>query len=324
MSLADANQAQAAVNLLRRSFNADTTLRYSANVQIAAMYGEHKMQTRAHLMRAPRRLTVTYLSGDRRGLEGGFNERWFWRREDKDAPIQAYAEVAYRPEEMAAQRFALMTRNYRGRILRRENIGDSVCDVVEIRRTQPLQNARGPFKRLWLDRQSGLTLRSDAYNYRGDLVQRSVLSNLQLAPAVQSFVQPAQMKAVALKTSWKNEELGANRAKVVAMTNLAPPQPTWLPAGFTFDSVGMQRTSLSKDAPVAALSRYGDGMNVITIFSFKTPAKKAESKTAERVSCTFGAGAMAMRETPGGLTLLAIGDLPTETLNRVLDSVPAT
>lgn len=307
--------------LLKRSFQADHALRYSADVQISAMYGEHKMETRAHLMRAPRRLTVTYISGDRRGLEGGYNERWFWRRESKDAPMQAYASVAYRPAEMAAQRFALMTRNYRGTVLRRENVNARACDVVEVRRKQELPDTKGPFKRLWLDRESGLTLRADTFNCRGNLVQRSVVSNLKLQPedSSQKFVAPAKMFAIAEKSDWKTEELGADRVKVAAMTKLSPPQPQWIPAGFAFDSVGMQRTSLAKNAPMAALSRYGDGLNVITIFVFQTPSKAA--KTPDHISCTFGAGAMAMRETPGGLTLIAIGDLPTATLNRILDSV---
>ena len=339
---------QAASQLLHRSFVADNASSYSADVTATAMYGVSKMQTRAHLMRAPRRLSITYLSGDRRGLMAGYNERWFWRREEKTAPMQAYASVALRPAEMAAQRFALLERNYDGAVVRRERIDGRNCDVVEVRRKQALENTQGPFQRLWLDKSTGLTMRTDAYNCWGNLVMRSALSNLQIAPPIssQTFVPPEQMKSIARKSSWKNEELGSDYAQVKAKTGIEPPQPSWLPTGFAFDSVGMHHASLAKGSPLTALSRYGDGLSVITIFAFKTkpssaapsksepnaksalnaksaPKVDATSKASQPVSCTFGASAMAMCETSNGLTLLVVGDLPTPMLVRILNSVSA-
>ena len=330
--------ATAALKLLRRSFLADKALFYSADVVTTATYGERQMQTSAHLTRAPRRLTISYLSGDRRGLTAGYNERWFWRRETETAPMQAYASVALRPDEMAALRFALLERNYRGVVMSREAVDKRLCDVVEVRRNRPLANSSGPFKRLWLDRETGLTLRADSYNCHGNLVQRSVLSDVQMKPKVsdQTFVSPAKMFAIAQKTSWTNEELGSDRIQVEAKTKIAPPQPSWLPEGFAFDSVGMHHATLAKSSPLTALSRYSDGLNVITVFAFKTAHQNTTAKTSRAtdatkispeapsdVSCTFGASAMAMREAPNGLTLIAVGDLPTPMLSRILDSVSA-
>lgn len=312
------------MELLRRSYLADNNLSYSADVVTTATYGSQKMETRAHLVRAPRRLTVSYRSGDRRGLEGGYNERWFWRRDSKDAPMRAYSSVAYRPAEMAALRFDQFIRNYGGEIVRSEQVAGRLCDVVEVRRNQPLEGTQGPFKRLWLDRETAITLRADAFNCQGKLVQRSTLTNLQLQPKVSptTFVPPHKMFAIAQKSSWNTEELGDDRAKVVKMTGIHPPEPTWLPSGFVFDSVGMQRTSLAKGAPLASLARYGDGLNVITVFAFKTAAHSAgkTDSVANDLSCTFGTGSMAMRQAPNGVTLIAIADLPTPMLKRILDN----
>lgn len=322
---APGRDSEAALHLLRRSYQADNSLSYGADVLTTAMYGSQKMETKAHLMRAPRSLTISYLSGDRRGLEGGYNERWFWRRDSKTAPMQAYASVAYRPAEMAAQRFARLILNYNGTLVRDERVAGRLCDVVEVRRRQPLEGTKGPFKRLWLDRETSITLRSDSFNCQGNLVQRSTLIHLQLQPKFSSetFVPPQTMFAIARKSSWNTEELGNDRAKVAKMTSLYPPEPSWLPAGFAFDSVGMQHTSLAKGAPLAALSRYGDGLNVVTLFAFKTAPHSSNAKNASAKgdsSCTFGSGAMAMRQMPNGVTLLAISDLPTAMLKRVLDS----
>ena len=319
------SDSEAVMGLLRRSYQADNNLSYSADVQTIAMYGSQKMETKAHLVRAPRRLTVFYVSGDRRGLEGGYNERWFWRRESKTAPMKAYASVAYRPEEMAAQRFEQLILNYDGAAGREESVAGRLCDVVEVRRKQALPDTQGPSKRLWLDRETAITVRTDSFNYQGKLVQRSTLTNLQLQPKVSpgTFVPPQAMFAMAQKSSWNTEQLGNDHAKVANMTGLYPPKPSWLPAGFTFDSVGMQHASLEKGVPLAALSRYGDGLNIITIFAFKAPTRQTAAKTSsesDNSSCTFGAGAMAMRQMPNGVTLLAIADLPTPMLKRVLDN----
>src|SRR4028118_2306295 len=50
-----------ALDLLRRTYETDNTLRYSAISTTTAMYGAHKMESKARLMRAPRRLTIAYL-----------------------------------------------------------------------------------------------------------------------------------------------------------------------------------------------------------------------------------------------------------------------
>lgn len=316
-----AHNNQAAMQLLRRSYKADNDLSYEADVHTTAMYGARKMQTNAHLTRAPRRLSVTYLSGARCGLQGGYNEHWFWRRDGKGAPLQAYAEVAYRPEEMAAQRFVWLTQNYDATVLRTEKIAKRVCDLVEVRRKKTLDGTKGPFKRLWLDRETALTLRTDSFNYRGDLVQRSLMTDLKIRSVStnKNFVAPDAMKAVAKKAAWNTEETGADIEKVARMSGFRPPQPRWLPQGFAFDSVGMQRTSLSKGAPLAALSRYSDGLNVITIFVFKN--SKSTKPSPEEISCTFGAGTMAMQPKPNGLSVLAVADLPASTLQHILDKV---
>src|SRR4028119_1769075 len=70
-----------ALQLLRRTYETDNKLRYSAVSTTTAMYGSHKMESEARLMRAPRKLTITYLNGDRKGLQTGYNEHWFWRRD---------------------------------------------------------------------------------------------------------------------------------------------------------------------------------------------------------------------------------------------------
>ena len=304
-----------AMRLLERTVRADNFLIYNADYTTTASFGARRMTSKAHLQRAPKRLNIRYISGAREGLQLGFNERWFWRR-NGDEPLQAYIEVALRPDEMVQRRFQIMRLNYGARLLKAAVLSARPCDVVEIRRFQPVDGAVGPWKRLWIDRQTGLTLRTESFNHEGKLVMRSQLSNLKVQRAVETpdFVTPSQMVSVAQQKPWMYEEMNADRARVQKATGIAPPQVERVPPGFEFDSVGTHRFA-PKTAPVAALTRFSDGLNVITVFAFE---RKTDAEKGAPTTCDFGMGTMVMRELSNGITLLAVGDLPAPTLQKIL------
>jgi negative regulator of sigma E activity len=308
--------------LLRRAHKADTQLSYSAISTIQGTYGPRPMNATASLVRAPRKLSITYLSGDARGMQSGFNERWFWRQ-DGTSPMEAYASVEFRPDEMASKRFKLMLKNYRGQLLREDQVDGRASDVVELRPIQMAEGASGPFKRLWIDRATGLTLRIDAFNHKSQPVMRSVLSKVDFTPQIQktTFVPPEKMFALASVKPWRAEELGDHHDQVARQAHVLPPQPEFLPPGFVFDNVGVHRCDVPGAPSLAALARYTDGLNVLTVFAIKrkTKAPQPQSRAAQGQTCDFGPGAMAMRETPQG-TLVAVADLPPAVLRRVLES----
>lgn len=343
--------------LLKRTHDADVTLSYSALVAATAMYGGHTMKSTARLVRAPRKLAITYLSGDKKGMQSGYNERWFWRRERANAPMEAYASVEYRPDEMTSRRFKLMKKNYRGRLLGAEPVDGRPAEVVELQPRHRIEGASGPFKRLWIDRQSGLTLRVDSFNCKSQPVMNTVLSQVRIVPHLpdEHFVPPDDMFAIARKETWMAEELGAHFQKVAQKTGIQPPQPSYKPPGFEFDSYGVHNCDQPGQPDLAALTRYSDGINVLTIFALKpvagtsaASATKADATRADATkpdaakrqvgqatsklanvevmkgswqsqACDFGPGTMMVRDTTSG-RLLAVADLPPEILSRVLES----
>ena len=317
-----------AMRLLERTWRADNSLVYSAIFSTTAIYGARRMETKARLMRAPHRLSISYISGDREGLQVGFNERWYWRQDD-NTPMQAYVEVAKRPDQMALRRMETLKKNYGARLLQATVLNGKACDVVELRRLKTLDGAVGPTKRLWIERNTGLTIRTDSFNHQGKLVMRSQLSNLQVQRASDAskttlvkFVQPAQMAEVARTQPWIYEEMNDDYARAHKTVGIATPQVKEVPEGFVFDGVGTHRFD-ALDKPTATFSRYSDGLNVITVFALK---KAADSTQENPSTCDFGTASMAMRQLADGTKLLAVGDLPVQTLQRVLDvtTVPAT
>jgi negative regulator of sigma E activity len=324
--------------LLERTHQADVQTPYSALYQARAMYGDRAMKSTAHVVRAPRKLAITYLDGDSKGLKSGFNEHWFWRQDSQASPLEAYAEVALRPDEMTQQRFERLLKNYRASALAPQEVEQRKTDVVELSPLYPVEGATGPRKRLWIDEQTGLTLRTQTFNHQGRLVMTTELKQLDTTPQITAttFVPPADMVKAAQARPWMAAEMGSKREEVARATGLEPPQPKYVPAGFEFDNVGIHRCSDMGTPIVAAHSRYSDGLNALTVFAFKIKdgsplaTKKTESKATDegaksQETCTFGPATMAMRDIPGG-RLVAVADLPTGVLIRVLDStdfVPA-
>jgi negative regulator of sigma E activity len=332
--IARSNSTGRATQLLSRTYQADNHMSYAALSSVTAMYGGHEMKSTARIVRVPHKLAITYLSGDQKGLQSGYNERWFWRRSNPQAPVKAYAEVTNRPTEMAARRFQLVLQNYRGYVAGREPLEGRTTTVIELRPAKPIDGAQGPIKKLWIDEKSGLTLRTDSFNYQNQLVMRSVLSELDFAPQITpaTFTPTSVMQKAADDDSWMAQDAGDNAAMVSRKTGINPPKLGFVPAGFELDGYGVHHCPEERAAPIiAALSRYTDGLNTLTVFAMEadkqtwlgsegaSPAPAQQKEAGKQTnSCAFGPGTMVMG-TNNGLRVLAVGDLPETTLRRVLD-----
>lgn len=340
--------------LLGRSLRADAKTPLSARVQTVVFVGNRQIQSEAQLWRAPGRLSITYLSGPMRGQGSGFSQHWFWRQEGSG--LVPYAEVSQTPEEMARARFALMRQNYRAQLQAPQKLGGRDVEVVELRPLHPAPGARGPARRVFIDTRTGLTLRTESFNYRLQPVSHSTFSRLELQPKVKptTFEPPAAIAAAAQKSFWQGEELGQNERAVEAKVGLTPPRSERVPDGFTVDGVGVHRCARSVPGlQVAAFTRYSDGINELTLFAVKTLPLSAlgalptgtlptgalpigalptdETGVAEpgagkplvapfggvELNCNFGPGTVISRVDGAGM-LVAMGDLPVAVLQRAL------
>lgn len=306
--------------LLERTYRVDNELQYQAMSEVSALYGQGKMNSKARLVRAPAKMVLTYLSGDMAGVQSGYNERWFWRRDKNNS--QPFAEVTQRPSDMAARRYALLVKNYRVLDAGQETINGRASDVIELHPAHAIDGAQGPYKRLWIDRETGLTLRTDAFNYESRPVMRTVLTELNLNPQINdsTFMPPAAMLQLAKQQGWTARDVGTDAAAAQKAGGLAPPRATWLPAGFELDGYGVHHCPAEQKVPItASLARYTDGLNTLTVFAL-LPQKNAPSLIASATpqACDFGPGTMVSQNLKG-IKLVAVGDLPPVTLQRVLD-----
>ena len=343
--------AQNAAGLLFRAFHADHFLTYSAISKTTARMAGKEMQTVARVVHAPQRLSILYLEGDYAGLHSGHNEQWAWRQVDASQPMIPYAEMERPTSDVAARRFALLLRNYRVVPTGQSTLDGRKAEIVELRPFEPAPGAQGPSKKLWIDRETGLTLRQQAFNYQMQPVMESVVTQVDFSPRIDgsTFVPPRKMQEAARQRPWVARDAGEDTMRVANMTGVYPPQVAAdaLPPGFEFDSVGTHRCEThgtpSGAACYAALTRYSDGLNALTVFAMKSgcaageaifknspnnsPAanKNADKNSAQQQNtdsmpaCDYGPGTLVMRDAGNG-QLIAVADLPAPVLRRVLEA----
>lgn len=314
----EAQNLRHASELLRKSYRADNELSYSALSRTVAFMGDKSVESSARITRAPRHLSIEVVSGPTKGTQSGYSQRWFWRQ-SADGAMEPYAEVKHDANQMAARRFALLVKNYTPILGGETQLDGRRAQIVELRPNQLCEGATGPARRLFIDVQSGLTLRVESFNCALQPVMRSSLSNIDLKPAITpaTFERPAVIAASLKNRNWQGEELGADPEAAARETGFVPPRPTFLPPGFELDGYGVHRCNTTGTMQPAAFSRYSDGLNTLTVFAFK-PANSDIEKTM-RGACDFGPGALRSREDGSG-RLVAMGDLPAPILERVLQS----
>lgn len=324
-------KTQRAVAMLFRAFHTDNYLTYSALSTTTAHMGKEEMKSVARIIHAPQKLSIRYQSGALAGVSMGYNQHWTWRQVGTQ-PMTPYAEMERPNEEMAALRFALMLENYKARWEGNETQNGREVEIVRLLPLHPAEGASGPARKLWIDAKTGLTLRQQSFNFMMMKVMESVLSDVNYEPEIKedTFVTPQTLSIAAKSKPWMAHETLNDRERVAKLAGLYPPEVKNLPTGFEFDGVGAHRCQLCDDACYAVLSRYTDGLNTLTIFALRPRCSSAISATSAEKSasskplgtsqsCAFGTGTLVTRDVPEG-HLIAVADLPSQSLQRVLDS----
>lgn len=321
--------SQHSIALLIRAFLAERQTSYSALVETRASYAGKVMQSTAKVIHTPTAMGIWYLKGDKQGLSLGYNQRWMWRQ-PSGAPMEAYAEMTEEPAALVAKRMTLMLENYSVSRVRADKVAGRDVEVLEIRPLHGIDGSTGPGKYLSVDQKTGLALETETFDHKWQSMMKSSLSQIDFSPRItpQTFASPSEMSQAAKRKTWMARDMGSDRADVARETGWQPPTPKYLPPGFAFDSVGVHHCGPTatvasgaqagpKDGPVAAMARYTDGLNTLSVFAM--PAPEASPNASPEQVCDFGPGTLISKRGNGGF-IIAVADLPESTLRKVVDS----
>lgn len=310
--------APSAGQVLRRALLADNAQTYKGTMVIFSWVAGTGEATVARVYQAPGKSRLEYLTSGNDPylitLDDG-NHRWQYRPQEKTAVIEFSQGFAQDVEEQ----LALLGHNY--------NLQYGGSGEVSGRPTEILELvARGcghPSQRLWVDRQTGVVLRTEQYRGDGSLGALTVFTAFEPVESLPETLFRLKLPRGVRVT----KELGAiPLSDLGEVAGLPVRLPARLPAGYVLE--GATGRQLGQE-PVAHL-RFTDGLGVISLFEQEArPFTRYRLAGAREVALKHGRGWLSeecggyvLNWTSGGLNFTLIGEVPPETLKAIADSIP--
>lgn len=181
----------------------------------------------------------------------------------------------------------------------------------------------GVQRRLWLDKRSGVVVKSETLRPDGTLSAVMELDALKLGAAADSFsfIPPAGTAVIA---GAEQDYLELDEAEETA--GFAPRLPSSLPKGYVLESVDVIRRGKNN----VVHSRFTDGLNVLSLFQAPPKTrlglrgrarKPIKVKGAQRALTTWTDDGNVVGWTSRGERFILVGALPVETLRTTAESV---
>lgn len=197
-----------------------------------------------------------------------------------------------------------MLRNYCAQQVGTATIAGRATMVVEIKAKAGGMVAR----KIWLDTQTGVALRTEHYNWAGQPVYESEFNEITYAPAYTPDEDDFRAPAAAPEEG----------SRVMADTEAAAyPKPAYLPAGYTQD--GKIRAMQTRRGTAAHI-RYSDGLRSLSVFIRKlNPGDDPQGRRQPPMD-PLGGVAHAVKD---GYSVTVMGDLDPKELSKIAGSVSA-
>lgn len=191
---------------------------------------------------------------------------------------------------------------YNMRVAGQSRIANRPADVLVL---EPKDQHRYGFE-LYLDRETGLPLKSLLLNERGQLLERFQFAQLDTSTPVENAMQPSSAcRAVRLRAADSMAE-GSWRSD-------------WLPPGFTLTTAQLRRDPASDEA--VAYLMYGDGLARFSVFI--EPLNGSVVDDARSQLGPTVAVSRRMSTNSGDVMVTVVGEIPLGTAERIALSMRA-
>ena len=219
----------------------------------------------------------------------------------------------------SVQMLALLKRNYRCLLLRRETINHLLCDVVALQR----RDTEGPTRLCWIDPRTKAILRTEEYDSSGSLQYVSAFQTFSYRKAFspKSLRLPTPAAQAKRIPEAKMPSTETSYAQAFSDAGVPGRYPLWLPAGYS-----LLRCQCERPDPhhAIAMLQFGDGLKTISVLE-ETTEDKTSLRAAEvglnRVLTSYGQQARVAHE--GILRVTVIGDrtLPPLVCTEILSAL---
>ena len=309
-----------APTILRQAYAAEKMLAYSAVLEVRTAGGP-PAELKVWSSRGRKRME--YLSEPARGrvmIDDGHAVYWL----DKAGKVAVFT-----PAPDAPERVDLVFRNYNVASAGTDEVAGRKAIVVRVSPKHP----PGPSRRLWIDQQTKLILRSESYASDGTLKAASKTTSINLRPQLSEdlFRVPKGWRVQRPPAEEQNRWTAAELSKRLGITVA---EPGYVPPGFVLE--GMYLVRMGGMGRQAAHVRYVDGLNSLSIF--QRPAGPGPGRgrggwggwrwrggrgadTDQDVQSLGAVGRLVRVFRPGRMCVV-VADLPEKELQKVASSLP--
>jgi negative regulator of sigma E activity len=239
------------------------------------------------------------------------NANKVWRGEQSDLLFKRFG-----PEEELDR----LKDNYDAALAAGGRLAGRLCWKIELK----LRSDGTLARRLWIDRDASLVLRSESYAPDGALLEATRFSKISFNPSAQpglfKFSPPS---GAAIQNRAEPDFLALNEAKTAGVE---PKVPTWLPAGFVFESLDV----LPKGRNKLVHYRFSDGIRAISLFQspagmnldFGGRQKRPVKLSAGSGDLTEGPEGDILSWTKGAWRFVLVGPVTPDCLAHMAESLP--
>lgn len=165
--------------------------------------------------------------------------------------------------------------------------------------------------RLWMDRDTGLLLKSELLNERGEIVEQLVYTNIELPAVIPDALLEPEISGAGF-TWYRDDEAGP--AADPAAGGEPGWYPDWLPDGFALSDHARDPIFSSRD-PVEHLV-FSDGLASVSIFIERLDTASKPLTGLDSMGAMNAYGSMV-----DGFQITVVGELPAATVERVAESI---
>lgn len=312
-----------ATDILKKSYAAESRNTFSGQLKTTIHGSAGCASATVNVFRSDGRSRLEYVTGPLAGT-AIVDDGVFVIRLDPSAEL---AHISRTPK--APERLDLLLANYRPILIGSDRIANRNCYEL---RLEP-RYAGNPSKKLWIDKESLVVLKTERYGSDGKIVMSTEYTRIDYSARPSSSI-------FAIPHGWKSSrpalEPNASPDAVRKAVGFTPVKPGYVPKGYSFD--GYYICSACGVTCTAGL-RYTNGLNTLSIFEGRGACPGAGVRRgwgrnrgggrSARHGAPCGSGACVLAGTPqarmlrttvGDLTVTIVGDIAEVELRRMAAS----
>ena len=307
-----------ATSSLRHAYESAHRTDYAGKVTTTVYYCGREISIRSGIRHNGPEERIEYLSGPLSGVvvvaRGG--ETRTYRPNTRQILVSRAASRRSEGEELE-----LLLRNYAVLAAGEGRVAGRPVNIVDLTSKHP----GNPSKRLWIDRETGIVLKSEDRSAAGELRSRMEFTEISYGkPAAGAAFEPTADGGPRWVEKERDHEI--SRAELEKAVGIKVAFPQHVPAGYVLDSITLYSCECECGHKAAHL-RYTDGLNSISIY--ETPSHTSCSKHICSIHCAPN-GRCEVRDarqarvattSSGGRSVVVVGDLPEEEIAKVAKSI---